>query len=205
MKVWIDQDLCNGDGLCEEIAPAVFTLLDDGLAYVKQDSNVNQRARRPRAAGRRAGRPRGCGRRGAEECPGECIFIELASDRSSGLERAAEQRPELLVGDGLGIAGSDAERSPATRELRVAACHKPAIAIGPPAETESRDSTPRGSAVAGLPGRPASRRRGPPRRRGARRGQWREAGRRGGAAGGMPSMYGTTPESTISRPVDAPS
>ena len=26
MKVWIDQDLCTGDGLCEEIAPAVFTL-----------------------------------------------------------------------------------------------------------------------------------------------------------------------------------
>ena len=34
MKVWIDQDLCTGDGLCEEIAPSVFTLLDDGLAYV---------------------------------------------------------------------------------------------------------------------------------------------------------------------------
>ena len=32
MKVWIDQDLCTGDGLCEEIAPAVFTLLDDGSA-----------------------------------------------------------------------------------------------------------------------------------------------------------------------------
>jgi len=32
MKVWIDQDLCTGDGLCEEIAPSVFTLLDDGLA-----------------------------------------------------------------------------------------------------------------------------------------------------------------------------
>ena len=29
MKVWIDQDLCTGDGLCEEIAPDVFTLLDD--------------------------------------------------------------------------------------------------------------------------------------------------------------------------------
>ncbi|HEY3673201.1 MAG TPA: ferredoxin, partial [Acidimicrobiia bacterium] len=28
MKVWIDQDLCTGDGLCEEIAPSVFTLLD---------------------------------------------------------------------------------------------------------------------------------------------------------------------------------
>jgi ferredoxin len=27
MKVWIDQDLCTGDGLCEEICPDVFTLL----------------------------------------------------------------------------------------------------------------------------------------------------------------------------------
>ena len=40
MKVWIDQDLCTGDGLCEEIAPTVFTLLDDGLAYVKDGDKV---------------------------------------------------------------------------------------------------------------------------------------------------------------------
>ena len=40
MKVWIDQDLCTGDGLCEEIAPDVFTLLDDGLAYVKEGAKV---------------------------------------------------------------------------------------------------------------------------------------------------------------------
>ena len=40
MKVWIDQDLCTGDGLCEEIAPDVFTLLDDGLAYVKEGATV---------------------------------------------------------------------------------------------------------------------------------------------------------------------
>ena len=40
MKVWIDQDLCTGDGLCEEIAPDVFTLLDDGLAYVKEGPKI---------------------------------------------------------------------------------------------------------------------------------------------------------------------
>jgi len=40
MKVWIDQDLCTGDGLCEEIAPSIFTLLDDGLAYVKDGDKV---------------------------------------------------------------------------------------------------------------------------------------------------------------------
>ena len=40
MKVWIDQDLCTGDGLCEEIAPDVFVLLDDGLAYVREGDKV---------------------------------------------------------------------------------------------------------------------------------------------------------------------
>jgi len=40
MKVWIDQDLCTGDGLCEEIAPDVFVLLDDGLAYVREADKV---------------------------------------------------------------------------------------------------------------------------------------------------------------------
>ena len=40
MKVWIDQDLCTGDGLCEEIAPDVFTLLDDGLASVREGDKI---------------------------------------------------------------------------------------------------------------------------------------------------------------------
>ena len=35
MKVWIDQDLCTGDGLCTEICPSVFEMHNDGLAYVK--------------------------------------------------------------------------------------------------------------------------------------------------------------------------
>jgi ferredoxin len=81
MKVWIDQDLCTGDGICAEIAPAVFTLLDDGLAYVKEGSKVFATA-----AGNAQG---GDGManftdgqldvviESAEECPGECIFIEV--------------------------------------------------------------------------------------------------------------------------------
>ena len=40
MKVWNDQDLCTGDGLCEEIAPDVFVGLDDGLFYVKEGEKV---------------------------------------------------------------------------------------------------------------------------------------------------------------------
>ena len=76
MKVWIDQDLCTGDGLCEEIAPAVFTLLDDGLAYVKQGDQVFSD---PGGAQGQAEVPEGMDDavvEASEECPGECIFIE---------------------------------------------------------------------------------------------------------------------------------
>jgi ferredoxin len=81
MKVWIDQDLCTGDGLCEEIAPDVFTLLDDGLAYVKEGATIYAEAK---------GNPQGAAGmanfadslvdaviESADECPGECIFIEV--------------------------------------------------------------------------------------------------------------------------------
>ena len=76
MKVWIDQDLCTGDGLCEEIAPAVFTLLDDGLAYVKESDQVRSD---PGGAAGMALVPddlEDAVTEAAEECPGECIFIE---------------------------------------------------------------------------------------------------------------------------------
>lgn len=80
-KVWIDQDLCTGDGLCTEIAPDVFVMLDDGLAYVKEGDRVFAAAR---------GEQEGAGGmasfsddrldavvESAEECPGECIFLEI--------------------------------------------------------------------------------------------------------------------------------
>ena len=76
MKVWIDQDLCTGDGLCEEIAPDVFTLLDDGLAYVKEGEKVFSD---PGGSEGMAVIPDGqleAVIESAEECPGECIFIE---------------------------------------------------------------------------------------------------------------------------------
>jgi ferredoxin len=76
MKVWIDQDLCTGDGLCEEICPSVFTLLDDGLAYVKEGADVKSS---PGGADGIAVVPAGMEdavTEASEECPGECIFIE---------------------------------------------------------------------------------------------------------------------------------
>ncbi len=76
MKVWIDQDLCTGDGLCEEIAPSVFTLLDDGLAYVKEGDKVFNPGGPEGLAVVAAGMEEPT-IESAEECPGECIFIEI--------------------------------------------------------------------------------------------------------------------------------
>lgn len=79
MKVWIDQDLCTGDGLCEEIAPDVFVLLDDGLAYVREGEKIYAAAKgNPQGAEGVAQVPAGledATRESTEECPGECIFI----------------------------------------------------------------------------------------------------------------------------------
>ena len=77
MKVWIDQDLCTGDGLCEEIAPAVFTLLDDGLAYVKEGDKVFGPPGGPEGLANVPGGMEEATIESAEECPGECIFIEV--------------------------------------------------------------------------------------------------------------------------------
>ena len=80
MKVWIDQDLCTGDGLCEEIAPDVFVLLDDGLAYVREGGTIyaESKGNSQGAAGMAAipDNQLDVVVEAAEECPGECIFIE---------------------------------------------------------------------------------------------------------------------------------
>jgi ferredoxin len=86
MKVWIDQDLCTGDGLCEEIAPDVFFGMDDGLFYVKESKDnfgaekLFDGSANPAGAEGMARIPDGGLERvieSAEECPGECIFIDV--------------------------------------------------------------------------------------------------------------------------------
>ena len=76
MKVWIDQDLCTGDGLCEEICPDVFTLLDDGLAYVKDGSDVKNDPGGATGMVAVTTELEDAVVEASEECPGECIFIE---------------------------------------------------------------------------------------------------------------------------------
>jgi ferredoxin len=74
--VWIDQDLCTGDGLCTDYAPDVFTILEDGIAYVLEDGlALND----PGGSRQMAVIPESLLREvvdAAEACPGECIFIE---------------------------------------------------------------------------------------------------------------------------------
>lgn len=77
MRVWIDQDLCTGDGLCTDHAPDVFTLLEDGIAYVKEAGEVQND---PGGAASPAWVPPSLTRavvHAAEDCPGECIFLEV--------------------------------------------------------------------------------------------------------------------------------
>ena len=77
MHVWIDQDLCTGDGLCVDHCHDVFVQLEDGIAYV---SEAGQVLNDPGGSGSLACvSPRRVHAviHAAEVCPGECIFIEV--------------------------------------------------------------------------------------------------------------------------------
>jgi ferredoxin len=80
LEVWIDQDLCTGDGICAQYAPEVFELDIDGLAYVKdsqdellQNEGATAPVPLPLLKDVRAS---------AEECPGDCIHVRRVSDRT---------------------------------------------------------------------------------------------------------------------------
>jgi ferredoxin len=77
VRVWIDQDLCTGDGLCIDHCPDVFVQLEDGIAYVVEDGQI---LNDPGGSGSLAWVPdrhRQSAIDAALACPGECIFIEL--------------------------------------------------------------------------------------------------------------------------------
>lgn len=40
IHVWIDQDECSGVGVCVDACPQVFTLGDDGLAYLRSANGL---------------------------------------------------------------------------------------------------------------------------------------------------------------------
>jgi ferredoxin len=78
IRVWIDQDLCTGDGLCNDHSVEVFRLQEDGISYVRnvatcevhtdpggRTDSVQVPARLERTV-----------IEAATVCPGECIFTE---------------------------------------------------------------------------------------------------------------------------------
>jgi ferredoxin len=87
LRVWIDQELCTGDGLCVQYAPEVFEFDVDGLAYVKDGAGELLAA-----PGARADVPDALRLdviASAKECPGDCIHV-------------------VRTGDGAEVAGPDA-------------------------------------------------------------------------------------------------
>ncbi len=87
LRVWVDQDLCTGDGLCVQYAPEVFEFDVDGLAYVKDSGGELLTS-----AGSRTDVPGHLRLEvldAARDCPGDCIHV---------LRRA----------DGVEVAGPDA-------------------------------------------------------------------------------------------------
>ena len=81
MQVWIDQDLCTGDGICEDVCPDVFVILDDGIAYVHEVDLVMDDPGQQTGLARVAARDETAVVSAALVCPGECIFIEPVGDR----------------------------------------------------------------------------------------------------------------------------
>jgi ferredoxin len=78
LRVWVDQDLCTGDGLCVQYAPEVFEFDVDGLAYVKNDTGELLLS-----PGSRTDVPdhlRLDVIDAAKECPGDCIHVVRTVD-----------------------------------------------------------------------------------------------------------------------------
>ena len=75
--MWIDQDLCTGDGLCVDHCPDVFVQLEDGIAYVAEDAMALNDPGGPGSLASVPVRRHRAVIEAAETCPGECIFIEL--------------------------------------------------------------------------------------------------------------------------------
>ncbi len=97
MRVWIDQDLCTGDGICTDHCPDVFVVLEDGIAYVREHGMA---LNDPGGAVSRAEVPAHHERvvvECSEQCPGECIFVEYDRDPPVHLATSS-QAPDPVLG-----------------------------------------------------------------------------------------------------------
>lgn len=74
MRVWIDQRSCVGNGICEELCPAVFRLVDGSVAYVVDGDHLL-----PKGPAGVLDVPSGLEASviaAADECPAACIYVE---------------------------------------------------------------------------------------------------------------------------------
>jgi ferredoxin len=85
MKVWIDQELCTGDGQCVDICSDVFFMHDDEVSYRSYVRRAGESGYGPNGEPElKMGKglsdvPRSLEQavtEAAEYCPGECIFLE---------------------------------------------------------------------------------------------------------------------------------
>ena len=89
MRVWIDQDLCTGDGLCIDHCPDAFVQLEDGIAYVAEDGYALNDPGGSGSLAHVAPRHQQAVIDAALACPGECIFIELDVPATAGPRSAS--------------------------------------------------------------------------------------------------------------------
>ncbi|MEO8363095.1 MAG: ferredoxin [Ilumatobacteraceae bacterium] len=82
MRVWIDQDLCTGDGLCVDHCQDAFVQLEDGIAYVAEHGVALNNPGSSGSLARVSERNQIAVVRAAEGCPGECIFVEMDIDEA---------------------------------------------------------------------------------------------------------------------------
>lgn len=79
LKVWIEHNLCTGDGLCTQLASEVFEFDDAGVAHVK-DSEDGPLLTEPGATAKVPERLRLDVIDAADGCPGDCIHVARISD-----------------------------------------------------------------------------------------------------------------------------
>ncbi len=79
LELSILQEDCTGCGACPEVAPRHFFMGDDGLAYVKEDGAPDE-IRQEGLSGKVAvsSELEAAVVEAAEDCPGECIYVEPA-------------------------------------------------------------------------------------------------------------------------------
>ena len=74
MRVWIDQRACVGNGICEELSPELFVMVDGDVAHVRDRGRLLPSG--PAGAATVPPQHVDAVVQAAEECPAGCIYLE---------------------------------------------------------------------------------------------------------------------------------